>query len=174
MKQTGLQHNPQPSAMKNHITIPFTIILLFQTSILLAQSSHDQDKEEVMEVFELFFDSMRERDTTALKTCIHFSLPDRWFFKQFSGTEQQLGGSSASKVDGFLKTVADESGIVGKCQNELDDIDIQIYQRFAVVTAHYQCIVDDRINNKGIYTVQLLKSDTWRIESVTRYVERVE
>ncbi|GEM_PF-2859045 len=160
--------------MKNFKIILFTFILISGTSSLFAQPSNDQEKEQVMEVFEVFFNSMKSRDTISLKTCIHFSFPTRWFFKQFSGNDQQFGGSSSSTVSGFLQTVSSQDGIVGKCLNEFDNIDVQIYQRYAVVTAHYQCIFQGDLNNKGIYTVQMLKSDKWRVECITRFAEKIE
>ena len=127
-----------------------------------------------MDAFELFFNSMRNRDTLTLKTCIHFSQPANWFFKQFSGNDQQLTGNSASTAIGFVKSVSYSNGNTGKCQNEFDSIDIKIGQRYAIVTAHYQCFVEGNSHHKGIYTVQMLKSDKWRIESLTSYAEKVD
>jgi hypothetical protein len=155
----------------NHINILITLILILEPTRLFGQTSIDQDKKQVTEVVELFFNSMRNRDTLTLKTCIHFSHPANCFFKQFSANDQQLTGNSASTEGGFLKSVSDSNGFIGKCQNEFDNIDIKIDQRYAIVTAHYRCFVEGHSNNSGIYTVQMLKSDKWRIESLTRYTE---
>ena len=64
--------------------------------------------------------------------------------------------------------------MTGKCRNEFNNIDIKISQRCAIITAHYQCFVEDGSNWKGIYSIQMLKFDRWRIDSLTRYAEKVE
>lgn len=157
-----------------YINILITLILILETSTF-AQTSNDQDKEQIMEVFELFFHSMRNRDTLALQACIHSTIPTGWFFKWFSGNDQQLGGISTTTVDGFLKSVSSDNGTIGKCRNEFDNIDIKINQRYAIVTAQYQCFIQGDSNNKGMYSVQMIKlSDKWRIDSLTRYSEKAE
>ena len=158
-----------------YIVILITFFLTAETPNPKALTLENQDREQVMEVFDLFFNSIRNRDTLALKMCIEPGIPTNLFLQQFSGNDQKITGISTSTVHGFLKTVATADGIVGKCQNEFDNIDIKIYQNFAIVTANYHCFYQSQVNNKGMYSVQLLKLfDKWKINRVTRYAEKAE
>ncbi|MGI9542275.1 MAG: hypothetical protein ACR2MX_03395 [Cyclobacteriaceae bacterium] len=146
------------------------VITLLSSINLPAQEVYSPEEQEVLEVFELFFDSMRERDTVALKSIIsNRHAPYR--FWQTSGVVNDGGiGGSGVTAKGFLKDVGTEVGLFGKCSNEFEDLSIKIYDQYAVVSAKYECFVNKgRVNNYGIYTLQFLKETKWKIFKVYSY-----
>ena len=116
-----------------------------------AQETNSPDDQAVLEVFNQFFDSMRERDTVALRKTIARS--DCWFFTSYSSEppDMTISGSSAGTLKGFMKTVGNPDGRIGTCYNEFSNIEIQHFRGLSIVTADYKCYVDNQINNCGKY-----------------------
>jgi hypothetical protein len=154
--------------------LPWFLIFI---SLLSCTNPHDQtlnrtEEQEVLEIFRTFFDAMHQRDTIQLKNMIlHPHHPYRWFFQQSGFSNQEHLWSSGASPKGFIKGVGSTTGLHGQCRNAFEDVSVEIYDRYAVVSAKYQCFVeDDQLTNCGKYTLQLLKTDQWKIRQVFRYV----
>lgn len=143
---------------------------MFSTG-LNAQDAALSESEEVLKVFHLFFDSMNKRDTVTIKQIKHGFPLNQIFFWTSAGNDQRLQSGSGGTFDGFIKTVGSNDGRIGLCSNRFEDFDVRIYGRSAVVSAMYTCFVDETKNNHGMYTIQMVKSDRWRILQVFRFVK---
>lgn len=154
-----------------------TALLLFLISQLLGESLYAQMPDNPNEVavhnsFFRFFNAMRNRDTVELKK-ISFHTGTDWFYTHVSSNR----GPSAASFNGFIQTVGSKDGPYGKCRNEFENISINVYDQYALLTANYECNDDDnQIHNSGMYTIQFLKrmseeGELWKVFRVFRYVK---
>jgi hypothetical protein len=163
--------------MKKTIYV-LTVILLLFISILNAQENASRDEHAILEVFYQFFKSMHDRDTLTLK---NISGGREWFYYSMNNdsVSNTIKGSHGSTFKGFIKTVSNPDGIVGKCNNKFSNIDVQQAGGFSIVTADYKCyVVENEIENCGRYFIQLTKHINtnleegffWKIRKVDRVV----
>ncbi len=124
---------------RNHL-----LWLLFAISYsALAQNNAKSEQDEVLKVFELFFKSMRERDTLSLKEITMASSSGQMFFWTTSGNDQRLQGSSGSTSKGFIGSVGQKDSPTGACRNEFENFSVRIYGRYAVVSVEYTCFINE-------------------------------
>lgn len=156
------------------INVRLTVIgILLLLKVFCAPAQEPSPDAQIEYVFQEFFENIADRDTLRLKEVVYHPHASREFMKSFSGNVQHLSGNSTSTLGGFLKTVSDKNGLIGKCQYEFDDMVIKHNGRFAVVTANYTCFHEGVPDNKGLYVLHMLKAESWKIESVSRYAEKV-
>jgi len=150
------------------------LILLLVVPALNAQDFKEKEKKQIAEVFELFFNSLAARDTASLRSMIHSPHTSKWFIHFYSGSDLQLRVSSTISLRGLFKEVSASDGNIGMCSNNFGEMNVLVHQRFAIVTTKYQCFLEGRIENKGLYVMQLLKSDEWKVDALSRYEEKQE
>jgi hypothetical protein len=156
--------------LKTHVFL--LALLVLSQSGLHAQVPPSSDKKLVTEVFEVFFESLRNKDTTTFKSVIYRPTESRWFFRTNTGDHSGLLSSGAGRTTAVIRSVGSEDGLLGKCNNKFDSISVRVYQRYATVNANYQCyIASDSLNHSGTYTIHFLKPDDWKIEQVIRYID---
>lgn len=152
------------------VKIIFILASFFSCSSLFAQNANHAVQMEVFRTFNSFMEAMRDRDTTAVKKFILYPSATNHFFHQSGFTEKGAFTSSAS-VGGFMNDLSNPEGLTGKCRYDMKDVSIEIFDRYAIVSAKYKCFTaNDQLDNCGKYTVRFLKTDQWKIEQLYRYV----
>lgn len=149
--------------------------LLFATILVcVANQTYAQTAEtaEIMEVFNTFFDAMKNRDTLKLKA-ITMVLPSNEYFITISSDDRGNTGLNLAHATfkGFLNAVGTSNSHYGLCTYQFENHIVNIFERFATVKVDFKCFTSsDKPENCGIYNFQMLNTDEWKVRQVIRYV----
>jgi len=161
------------------LNLAILVSLLFNCCNLWAQVSADPAKQSVFKVFELFFESMQNRDTVSLKKIIRSQSSVFFMSWKTESEDMIITGGGGGSFKGFMNSVGNPDGMYGKCRNEFNDFEIHLYEGIAIVSAKYWCFLDGiNKNNCGRYIIQFQKSPNndveegfeWKVSKVDRIV----
>jgi hypothetical protein len=112
-----------------------------------AQQDVGRDKKVVEDLFNLFFDSIKNKDTVSLKKIVHRSHGHFWHSRLVQPPNMTLGPTHSSSTKGFIQSVGNPNGFYGKCDYDFYDLDIEVYEGIAILSVANICFLDNEIEN---------------------------
>ena len=169
--------------MKTITTLLLVALLALVKFNLNAQPSINQDELAIMDVFHQFFNSVKEKDTVALKKVISPQPPEYfWLTMNAEPPEMIITSLHGGKTRAIIRDIGRPNSNYGKCDYKFEDPNIQIFEGFAILTVKNFCLVNEEINNCGRYIIQFIKwtnldnenGFVWKIKRIDRIVHKKE
>jgi hypothetical protein len=155
------------------MTIIKTIVILFlafYSPQLYAQSTANAQQMQVIKTFNSFFEAVKARDTVEIKKNLLYPYGTNQVFHQSGFNESGELWASQMTLQGFLQTLSSQEGNLQHCNKNFEDVSIEMFDRYAIVSAKYKCFnSDSQLDNCGKYTLRFIKNQQWKIEQVYRY-----
>lgn len=139
-----------------------TLLLSFIIALSIdsfAQEKHDQDKKEILQKVQQFFDALETQDTVLYKSII---LKDgqTWAISEKDGTVKY----SMRQFSDRLKTFVNPAQII---QEKLLSSKVMIHKQIAMAWVPYTLNISGKFSHTGVDVFTLLKtSEGWKISTL--------
>lgn len=137
----------------------FIIVLLIVNLKSFAQEKRDQDKKEILQKVQQFFDALETQDTVLYKSIL---LKDgqTWAISEKNGTVKY----SMRQFSDRLRTLVNPAQII---QEKLLSSKVMIHKQIAMAWVPYTLDISGKFSHTGVDVFTLLKtSEGWRISTL--------
>ncbi|WP_306551105.1 nuclear transport factor 2 family protein [Daejeonella sp.] len=137
----------------------FIIVLLIVNLKSFAQEKHDQDKKEILQKVQQFFDALETQDTVLYKSIL---LKDgqTWAISEKDGTVKY----SMRQFSDRLKTFVNPAQII---QEKTLSSKVMIHKQIAMAWVPYTLDISGKFSHTGVDVFTLLKtSEGWKISTL--------
>jgi len=132
------------------------LLLLFISSLLIAQNN---EKENIKKAVELFFDGFHNQDSTLIKSTTSTGIIMQTIGRDKEGTSVV----KTSDFNNFLKSIVSIPDTT-KFREKLLSFQIQVDGSMANAWTPYEFWINDTLSHCGVNSFQLHKQDgTWKI-----------
>jgi seryl-tRNA(Sec) selenium transferase len=135
------------------------IVLLTFSIKSFAQEQHDQDKKEILQKVQQFFDALETQDTVLYKSIL---LKDgqTWAISEKDGTVKY----SMRQFSDRLKTLINPASVI---QEKTLSSQVMIHKQIAMAWVPYTLDISGKFSHTGVDVFTLLKtSEGWKISTL--------
>lgn len=137
----------------------FIIVLLIVNLKSFAQEKRDQDKKEILQKVQQFFDALETQDTILYKSIL-LKEGQTWAISEKNGTVKY----SMRQFSDRLRTLVNPAQII---QEKLLSSKVMIHKQIAMAWVPYTLDISGKFSHTGVDVFTLLKtSEGWRISTL--------
>lgn len=137
----------------------FIIVLLIVNLKSFAQEKRDQDKKEILQKVQQFFDALETQDTVLYKSIL-LKEGQTWAISEKNGTVKY----SMRQFSDRLRTLVNPAQII---QEKLLSSKVMIHKQIAMAWVPYTLDISGKFSHTGVDVFTLLKtSEGWRISTL--------
>ncbi len=141
------------------------IFLLTMSVKSFAQEIHHQDKKEVLQKVQQFFDALERQDTVLFKSIL-LTNGQAWAISE----KENSAKYSMRKFSYFITTLVNPARII---QERMISSEVKIHNRIAMAWIPYTLDVSGKFSHCGVDLFTMLKTDEgWKISTIAYTIEQ--
>jgi hypothetical protein len=129
------------------------------------QERHKQDKKEILQKVQLFFDALERQDTTLFKSIL-LTNGQVWAISE----KENAAKYSTRNFSDFMKTLINPARII---QERMLSSEVKIHNRIAMAWVPYTLDISGKFSHCGVDLFTMLKTDEgWKIATAAYTIEQ--
>jgi hypothetical protein len=144
------------------------LILLFLMTLSIksfGQETHNQDKKEILQKVQQFFDALEKQDTILFKSIL-LTNGQVWAISE----KENAAKYSTRNFSDFIKTLINPARII---QERMLSSDVKIHNRIAMAWVPYTLDISGKFSHCGVDLFTFLKTDEgWKIATAAYTIEQ--
>jgi hypothetical protein len=144
------------------------LILFFLLALSIksfGQESHNQDKKEILQKVQLFFDALEKQDTILFKSIL-LTNGQVWAISE----KENAAKYSTRNFSDFMKTLINPARII---QERMLSSEVKIHNRIAMAWVPYTLDISGKFSHCGVDLFTMLKTDEgWKIATAAYTIEQ--